>query len=169
MSLLLEPSEHLASWSIFERLVVTHQGNSLWPSCREFFELQHHTLLRLLEQMSGGDFPLQRGFKFDMIHPLYEGGKQKMRFIHRNITFLELVNIALESSHWEETYKNLSIHYLHHNGHMFSLAVIEDDSDIKCMLTLANHKANGIYLYINRRPIGSAKRIGEQTRYISYS
>ena len=122
--------------------------------------------------MSGGElivsFHYNGEFKFDMIHPVYEGGNQKMRFIQSDITFPELVNIALETTHWQETCDNLSIHYLHHNGHVFSLAAIEDDSDIKCMLTLANQNTNGIYLYINRRPIGSDKHIGEQRRYIIF-
>ena len=123
--------------------------------------------------MSSGEliviFHYDGEFKIDMIHLVYEGGNQKMMFIQSDITFPELVNIALKTSHWQqETCDNLSIHYLHHNGNVFSLDAIEDDSDIKCILTLANHNTNGIYLYINRRPIRFAKHIGEQTRYIVF-
>ena len=54
--------------------------------------------------MSGGEliviFHYDGEFKFDMIHPMYEGGNQKMRFIQSDITFPELVNIALETTHW---------------------------------------------------------------------
>ena len=35
----------------------------------------------------------------DMIHPLYKGGKQKMRFIQSDITFDSLVKVANETSH----------------------------------------------------------------------
>lgn len=38
-------------------------------------------------------------FEFDMIHPIYKGGKQRLRFIRSDITFNSLVNIALEASH----------------------------------------------------------------------
>ena len=54
--------------------------------------------------MSDGEliviFHYDRDFKFDMIHPVYEGRKQKMWFIKSDISFPELVNIALETSHW---------------------------------------------------------------------
>ena len=90
-----------------------------------------------------------------------------MRSIGSDITFSELMDITLETTHWEETCENLSIRYLHHNGHVFSLAAIEDHSDIKCMLALVNQKTNEIYLYINRRPMGSATHIREHTRYIN--
>ena len=102
-----------------------------------------------------------------MIRPVYNSGNQKMRFIRSDITFHSLENIALEASHWEETCENLTIHYIHQNDHVFLLATTEDDSDIKCMLTLTRDNINVIYLCINRRPIGFANYIGEQPRYLS--
>ena len=100
--------------------------------------------------MSGGEliviFHFDGKFEFDMIHPVYKDGKWKMMFIQSDITFRSLVNIDLEASHWEETYENLTIQYLHHNGHIFSLVALEDDNDIKDMVTLARDNTNGIYL-----------------------
>ena len=53
--------------------------------------------------MSGGEliviFHYEGEFKSDMIHPIYEGGNQKMKLIQSDIIFTELVNIALETSH----------------------------------------------------------------------
>ena len=105
-------------------------------------------------RMSGGDliaiFHYNGDFEFDMIRPLYKGGKQKMMFINNDMTFNSLVNIALEASNWEETSDNISMDYLHHNGHVFSLVAIEDDNDIRCMLSLSQDDTNEIYLYIRR-------------------
>ena len=105
-------------------------------------------------RMSGDDliviFHYDGDFEFDMIHPFFKSGKQKMRFINNDITFNSLVNIALEASNWEETFDNISMDYLHYNGHVFSLVLIEDDNDIKCMLSLSQDDTNGIYLYIRR-------------------
>ena len=112
-------------------------------------------------------FHYKGDLQFDMIHPLYKGGKQKMRFIPSDITFESLVKVAIEASHWEVNCEDISIHYLHHNGKVFSLVGIEDDNDIKCMLTLSRVETNGICLYINRTPVGSGLGIGEQPRYAS--
>ena len=83
-------------------------------------------------RMSGGELIVishyNREFEFNMIRPVYKGGKQKMRFIRSDITMPSLVNMTLEASHWEKTCENQTIHYLHYSGDVFLLAAIEDDS-----------------------------------------
>jgi len=81
------------------------------------------------------------------------------------VTFKALVNIALEASKIEETSDNISMDFLLHNGHVFSLVAIEDNNDIKCMLSLSRDDTNGIYLYM-RRLVRSAKCLEEQARYL---
>ena len=119
-------------------------------------------------RMSGGDliviFHYDGDFEFDIICPLYKGGKQKMRFINNDTTLM--VNIALEASNWEETSDNISMDYLHHNGHVFSLVAIEDDNDIRCMLSLSRNDTNEIYLYIRRGVVRSAECLEKQARYL---
>ena len=74
-------------------------------------------------RMLGGDliviFHYDGDFEFDMIRPLYKGGKQKMRFIKSDIKFNSLVNIAPKGPRLEETCDNISMGYFHHNGHVF--------------------------------------------------
>ena len=117
--------------------------------------------------MSGGElivnFHYDEEFKFDMILPVYVGENQNMRFIQSNITFPELVTIALETSHWEETCENQGIHYLHHNGHVFSFVAIKDNSDIKWMLTFAYHNTNG-YIYTSIKDQSVPPNISESKR-----
>ena len=121
-------------------------------------------------RMSGGDliviFHYDRDFEFDMIWLLYKGGKQKMRFINSDITFNSLVNMALEASNWEKTSDNISINYLHHNSHVFSLVAIELDNDITCMLLLSRDDTTEIYLYIRRGVVRSAKCLEKQAKYL---
>ena len=89
-----------------------------------------------------------------------------MRSIPSYITFESLVKVDNETSHWEVNCEDISIHCLHHNDRVFSLVGIEDDNDIKCMLTLSRVETNEICLYFNRT-VGSGLGVGEQPRHAS--
>ena len=49
-------------------------------------------------------------FKFDISRPVYNGGKQKMRYLLTDITFESLVKEAIEASNGESSFiQNISI------------------------------------------------------------
>ena len=58
-------------------------------------------------------------FQSDPKRPQYIGGRQKMRHLRKNITYSELVNVALEVSNWEASVEALCIKHLLHNGSFF--------------------------------------------------
>ena len=62
------------------------------------------------------------------MRPVYNGGKQKMRYLLTDITYGSLVAEAIKASNCD------SSQYLHHNGRAFSLASIEDDNDVNRMI-----------------------------------
>lgn len=76
--------------------------------------------------------------------------------------YSSLVNISLEAFNWDATTKNLSIQYLHHNGHTFLLASKEDDNDVKRMLIASGNNINGIYSYVFKSPNNVDGGEGEQ-------
>ncbi|RWR78801.1 Mutator-like protein transposase [Cinnamomum micranthum f. kanehirae] len=90
----------------------------------------------------GGDFV------FDISRPVYNGGKQKMRFLATNITYECLVKEAIEASNGDSSIQNLTMQYLHHNGRAFSMASIDDDNDVRSMFKASGDELNEIYLYV---------------------
>ena len=94
-------------------------------------------------------FHYDGNFEFDIMHPVYNGGKQKMRYLSTDITYGSLVVEAIEASNWDSSAESLSIQYLHHNGHAFSLASIEDDNDVNRMIKALGQDTNEIYLYVS--------------------
>ena len=89
-------------------------------------------------------------FEFDISHPIYNGGKQKMRFLATNITYESLVKEVIEASNGESCIQNLSMQYLHHNERAFSMASIDDDNDVRSIFkaSASGYESNGIYLYV---------------------
>lgn len=70
-------------------------------------------------------------FEFDVNHPQYKGGRQKIRYLSSNVTYSEMSNIALEASNWATSSEYITLKYLLHNGSFFSIINIDDDNDIK--------------------------------------
>ncbi|RWR87935.1 hypothetical protein CKAN_01689900 [Cinnamomum micranthum f. kanehirae] len=103
-------------------------------------------------------------FVFDIIRPVYNGGRQKMRYLPRNITYGSLLNEALEASKWDTKIENLSMKYLHHNGRVFSLIILEDDNDIRGMLKASGNDQKGLYLYVNKSTNIESNQGEEHTR-----
>ena len=88
-------------------------------------------------------------FEFDISRPVYNGGKQKMRYLPTDITFESLVKEAVEASNGESSFiQNISMQYLHHNGRAFSMVSIDDDTDVRSMFKASGDESNGIYLYV---------------------
>ncbi|RWR83613.1 Transposase, MuDR, plant [Cinnamomum micranthum f. kanehirae] len=110
-------------------------------------------------------FHYDGNFEFDIIRPVYNGGKQKMRYLSTNITYGSLVAEAIEASNWDSSTKSVSIQYLHHNGRAFSLASIEDDNDVNRMIKASGQDTNGIYLYVSKSWNNGQCRGGEQYRF----
>ena len=96
-------------------------------------------------------FHYDENFEFDMMRPVYNGGKQKMRYLSTDITYGSLVAEAIEASNCVSSSESISIRYLHHNGRAFSLASIEDDNDVNRMMKASGRDTNGIYLYVSNR------------------
>lgn len=90
----------------------------------------------------GGDF------EFDISCPVYNRGKQKMRFLATNITYESLVKEAIEAFNGDSSIQNLTMQYLHHNGRAFSMANIDDDNDVRSMFKASGDELNEIYLYV---------------------
>ena len=90
-------------------------------------------------------------FEFELNHPQYKGGKQKMRYLSSSVTFNELCKIALEASSWAISSDQITLKYLLHNGNFFSMIDIDDDNDINGLLKLSISGAKGILLFVSRR------------------
>ena len=105
-------------------------------------------------------------FVFDLIRPVYNGGRQKMRYLPRNISYGSLLNEALEASKWDTKIENLSMKYLHHNGRVFSLIILEDDNDIRGMLKASGNDQKGLYLYVNKSTNIASNQDEEHSRYV---
>ena len=85
-------------------------------------------------------------FEFDISRPVYNGGKQKVRFLATDITYEALVKEAIKASNGDSSIQNLSMQYLHHNGGAFSMANIDDDTDVRSMFKASGDESNEIYL-----------------------
>ena len=86
-------------------------------------------------------------FIFNISPPVYNGGKQKMRFLATDRTYESLVKKAIEAFNEDSSIQNLSIQYLHHNGRAFPMASIDDDNGVRSMFKASGDESNAIYLY----------------------
>ncbi|RWR90905.1 hypothetical protein CKAN_02003400 [Cinnamomum micranthum f. kanehirae] len=110
-------------------------------------------------------FHYDGNFEFDMIRPVYNGGKQKIRYLLMDITYASLVNEANEAANCGPSIQNLNLQYLHHNGRAFSLAGIDDDNDVRRMLKASENDLNDIYLYVFNCQNDGQHNGGEQRRF----
>ena len=54
-------------------------------------------------------FHYDGNFEFDIIHPVYNGRKQKMRYLPMDITYVSLVNEANKAANFGSSIQNLNI------------------------------------------------------------
>eukprot|EP00268_Persea_americana_P060282 TRINITY_DN7485_c2_g1_i2.p1 TRINITY_DN7485_c2_g1~~TRINITY_DN7485_c2_g1_i2.p1 ORF type:complete len:109 (+),score=18.21 TRINITY_DN7485_c2_g1_i2:66-392(+) len=87
-------------------------------------------------------------FVFDIICPVYNGRRWKMRYLPRSITYGMLLNEAIELSNWDADIEDVGMKYLHHNGLVFSLISLEDENDIVGMLMAFGSEQDG-YTYMS--------------------
>eukprot|EP00268_Persea_americana_P060281 TRINITY_DN7485_c2_g1_i1.p1 TRINITY_DN7485_c2_g1~~TRINITY_DN7485_c2_g1_i1.p1 ORF type:complete len:113 (+),score=21.54 TRINITY_DN7485_c2_g1_i1:54-392(+) len=85
---------------------------------------------------------------FDIIRPVYNGGRQKMRYLPKSITYGMLLNEAIALSNWDANIEDVGMKYLHHNGLVFSLISLEDENDIVGMLMAFGSEQDG-YTYMS--------------------
>ena len=91
-------------------------------------------------------FHYDSDFEFDISHHVYNGGKEKMRFLATDITYESLVKEVIEASNGDSSSQNLSMQYLHHNGRAFSMASSDDGNDVRSMFNASGYESTGIYL-----------------------
>ena len=90
-------------------------------------------------------------FEFELNRPQYKGGRQKMRYLSRDVTLNELCKIALEASSWATTSDQITLKYLLYNGKFFSMIDIDDDGDINGLLKSSKNETKGRLLFVPRR------------------
>jgi hypothetical protein len=86
----------------------------------------------------------------DRLHPIYNGGEQKLIFVYSNITYNSLIEKVAAETNWKIRNGYPYMQYIYHTGRNFTLVGLRGDDDLMRMFRLFRYGVDPIFLYIHR-------------------